>query len=70
MIYNSVLSKKVVANRAKIGDMLAPLYTEADYLMATIAADEKEGITVPNDDDRHYRVDEIMDEITRLINLI
>lgn len=70
MIYNSVLSKKMVANRAKTSDMLVPLYAEADYLLATIAADEKEGIVVPNDDARHYRIDNIMDEITRLIDLI
>lgn len=70
MTYNSVLSKKLVANRAKISDMLAPLYAEADYLLATIAVDEKEGIVVPNDDARHYRIDNIMDEITRLIDLI
>ena len=70
MLYNNALAKKVAAERVSIDDMLAPLYAEADYLLATIAVDEKEGIVVTNDDERHYRVDEIMDEITRLINLI
>ncbi|MNP89180.1 hypothetical protein D3C85_15840 [compost metagenome] len=70
MIINSALSNKIAENRDSINKMLSPLYAEADYLLATIASDEKEGIVVPSTDDRHFRVDFIMDEITRLINLI
>lgn len=70
MLYNNALSKKVAEKRHDINATLAPLYHEADYLLATITADEKEGIVVPATDDRHYRIDNIMDEITRLIDLI
>ena len=70
MLYNSVLSMKVAEERANIDKMLAPLYAEAEYLLLTIDAGKKEGLEVSRHDERHYRIDELMDQISDLINQI
>lgn len=70
MLYNNALSKKVAEKRVSIDEMLAPLYAEAEYLLVTIEADKKEGLEVSLQDERHYRIDELMDQISDLINQI
>ena len=70
MLYNNALSKKVAEKRASINEMLALLYTEAEYLLVAIEADKKEGLKVSLQDERHYRIDELMDRISDLINQI
>lgn len=70
MFCNNALAKKIADKRVSIDEMLAPLYAEAEYLLVTIEADKKEGLEVSLQDERHYRVDELMDQISDLINQI